>query len=326
MADEHKGDFLLIANGANITETIKKSFLGLTLTDASGFESDTLEIALSADGVDKPPKGADLELWMGYERALIKMGLFVVDELQLGGWPSAMTIRARSTPFEASKSGLSDLQSQKTRSWARGTTLDSMVAKIAKEHKLKPLLSNALKGIVLPHENQTAESDISFLLRVGRRYDAIVKPSGGKIAVFKRGDFTLPTVSIDAVDAGNWNYSESSRENEGTVVAFWHHRAQAKRKLVQVGTGEPVKQLRQWYPTEAAAKAAAQAEHDRRHRGSATFSCSMPGNARLSADYGLEPRGFHPGVPSRFVITQVTHRLDSSRGYTCDVSSELPND
>lgn len=323
MAD-HKPDFLTIANKRNITDSIRSSFLGLTLTDASGFDADTLELSLDAVGVDKPVKGAELEVWLGYERALTKMGLYVVDEIVLGGWPSAMTIRARGTPFETSKTGLSDLQTQKTRTWKRDLTIDSVVAKIASEHKLQPLVSKSLQGIELPQFDQTAESDISFLVRLGRRYDAIVKPGGGKLALFKRGDFDMPLVTVDAVDATRWSYVESSRENEGTVVAFWHQRAHARRQKVEVGSGEPVKQLRQWYPDEASAKAAANAELARRKRGSATFSVSMPGNARISADYRLAPRGFHPGVPALFIVTSVTHRLDAS-GYSIDVASELPN-
>lgn len=327
MAAEHKPDFVILANKADVTATIKKNFLGMQLTDASGFESDMLELSLAAgDGVSKPAKGAELEVWLGYAGALTKMGLFVVDEIGIGGPPTVMSIRARGTPFEKSKTGLTDLQSQKTRTWASGTTIDSVLSKIASEHKLQPLLSKSLRGIDLPQFDQTAESDISFLVRLGRRYDAIVKPGGGKLALFKRGDFDMPQVSIDAVDAIRWSYSESSRENEGTVVAFWHKKEKAKRQQVEVGSGEPVKQLRQWYLDAASARAAAQAELDRRRRGSATFSVTVPGNARLSADYRLAPRGFHPGVPSLFVITSVTHALDTGGGYVCEVSSELPND
>jgi phage protein D len=324
MAD-FKPVFVLLANKKNVTDAVNENLISLTLTDSSEFASDMLELVLKADGVQKPPKGAELELWLGYPGSLTKMGLFVVDELALDGWPAKMTIRARAAPFEASKNGLSHLQSQKTRSWKRGITLDDMVAKIAKEHKLQASVSRSLTGIVLPHYDQTAESDIAFLVRIGRKYDGIVKVGGGKLVLYRRGDSNLPLFAVTATDAMGWTYSETSRENEGTVVAFWHKYTHGRRQLVEVGSGDPVKQLRQWYPSEEAAKDAALAELNRRKRGAVTFSVTLPGDAKLSTDCRLAPQGFHPDIPELFVVTSVTHRL-SKAGYTCDVAAEQPID
>lgn len=323
--NDHKPDFRLFANRQDITATIAKNFVGLSLTDSTGFDSDTLEVVLTSDGVSKPPKGAELELSLGYEGALTKMGRFVVDEIELSGPPAMMTLRARGTPFEQSKLGMSQLQTQKTRSWPRETKLTDMVVKIAREHGLKALVSKSLQSITLPQFDQTAESDISFLVRVGVRYDAIVKPGGGKLCVFRRGDIDMPTVTIEAIDVTRWSFSDTSREREGTVVAFWHKLQRGARQEVTVGSGDPVKQLRQWYQTEAAARAAATAEHNKRKRGSSTFSCTLPGNAALSADSRIVPRGFHPDMPALFVATRVVHSLGVG-GYTCDVDCELPNE
>lgn len=322
---ENKPDFLILANKAKISTAIKNSLVSLSITDASGFESDTLEIVLDATGIEKPAKGAELEVHLGYTGDLVKMGLYVVDEVTISGWPTTITIRARGTPFSKSKLGLVALHSQKTRTWARDTKIDAVIAKIAKEHNLTPLVSKSLQGIDLPQFDQTAESDISFLVRLGRRYDAIVKPGGGKLAMFRRGDFEMPSITIDAVDATNWSYIESSRDTGGTVVAFWHSKANAERKQVEVGSGDPVKQLRHWYPDEASAKAAAKAEHDRRSRGAAEFWVTVPGNPRLSADNRLVPQGFFAGIPKLFVIKSVTHRLNHT-GFSSDVQAELPNE
>lgn len=322
---KHKPEFRLVANRADITAAIAKNFVNLVLTDATGFDSDLLEITLADNGITKPSKGAELELWLGYSGALTKMGLFVVDEIEMSGWPRQMVIRARGTPFENSKGGISQLQTQKTRVWKRETTLDAMVSKIANEHGLESLVSKSLVGISLPQFEQTAESDISFLVRVGVRYDAVVKTGGGKLVLFKRGDFDMPQFTIDADDASKWSYSEASRDRGGTVVAFWHSTAKARREQVEVGSGEPVKQLRQWYTTEAAALAAAKAELDKRKRGVASFTVTVPGDAKLSADCRLVPRGFHPDLPELFLVTRVTHRVNDN-GYVCDVEAELPND
>jgi phage protein D len=330
-----KPDFKLVANGRDITTSIRERLLSLSLTDATGFEADTLELVLADNEpkrpVNKPPRGAELQLFMGFSGSLVKMGVFVVDEIEISGWPGEMTIRARGAPFEKSKGGASHLQTQKTRSWPRETTIKSMVSKIAKEHGLEALVSKSLEDIELPHYDQTAESDVSFLVRVGKRYDAMVKPGGGKLAFLKRGEqkkadgSPMSTVTVSAGEALNFRFAEASRDSGGTVVAFWHSKPQGKRHQVEVGSGEPVKQLRQFYTTEEAAKDAAQAELDKRKRAQATFTVNVPGNPSLSAECTLKPSGFHPDIPTTWLVTRVVHRLGSD-GYRCDVDAELPND
>lgn len=333
-ADNIKPEFQLIANSEDITSKVRDKLQSLALTDATGTQADTLEIVLADDDPDrpirKPPRGAELKLSIGYDGLLFAMGVFVVDEVGISGHPRVMTIRARGAPFEKSKGGASHLQTQKTRSWKRATTIDAMVSKIAKEHGMKSFVSSSLANVQLPHFSQTAESDVSFLVRVGKRYDAMVKCGGGTIAFLKRGeqkradDTSMPTITVKQSDATNFEYHEASRDGGGTVVAFWHSRINARKKQVQVGSGEPIKQLRQYYTTEQAAKDAANAELDKRERGQCTFSLGMPGNPALSAECTLEPTGFHPDMPTIWLVTHVTHRLGSD-GYKCDVEAELPN-
>jgi phage protein D len=332
---DYKPEFQVLANQQDITDTLRDRLLSLSLTDATGFESDTLELVLADDKpgrpLRKPSRGAELQLSIGYNGSLVRMGVFVVDEVSLAGWPGTMTIRARGAPFEKSTGGASHLQTQKSRAWKRDTTIKAMVTKIAREHGLEPLVSKSLENIELPHFDQTAESDVSFLTRVGNRYDAMVKPAGGKLAFLKRGEqlrsdgSAMPRITAAAKDVSSWTFQETSRDDGGTVVAFWHHKKQAKRKQVQIGSGEPVKQLRQFYTSEEAAKAAAQAELDKRNRARGSLSISLPGNPTLSAECTLEVSGLHPDMPAEWLVTRVTHRLGSD-GYKCDVDAELPND
>ncbi len=178
-------------------------------------------------------------------------------------------------------------------------------------------------------------------MRIAKRYDGIVKPSGGVLVAIKLGEAKtasgedMPTVTVAAEDCTDYSYITSSRDGNGsnssdktgsgTVVAFWHATKAAKRKEIRVGSGEPVKQLRHYYPTEAAARAAAQAEIDKRERGAETFSVTMPGNTKMSAECKLVATGFHPDVDGTWLTKTVTHRL-SARGYKCDVECEVMND
>lgn len=328
--------FRVLANSANITAAIAARLKSLSITDEAGFQSDTLEISLAdhdpLNPIELPPTGAELEVWLGYADNLVRMGLFVADEIELAGWPGEMTIRGRATPYEGSKGGKTDMQTQKTRAWPKGTKLSAMVAKIAKEHGLQPAVAKSLQSIVLPQFDQTEESDISFLVRVCRKHDAVAKPGGGKLAVAKRGESKntsgedMPTVILAATNCTRWSMNTSTRDSEGTVVAFYHDRGQAKRKEVKVGSGDPVRRLRHNFPDKAAAEKAAQAELDKRGRRKNKLSATMPGDPTLTAEAKLQLVGFRQGVPTDWVITRVQHQFEASGGYSCDVECEKPKD
>lgn len=327
-------EFRLVANSRDITDLIRDRLVSLTLTDEAGVESDQLEIVL-ADHLEQPivlpPTGGELELFLGYDGKPERMGLFVADEIEASGWPSQVTIRARASVQTKSKGGKTDLQAQKTRSWEAGTTLGALVRKIAGEHGLQAVVSPSLQGVTLPHIDQTRESDIHLLTRIAKSYDALVKPADGKLVVTKRGEGKtasgkpLPTVKLTPQDCTAYRAVLAKRDAPGTVRAFYHAHGKAKRIAVEVGKGEPVRELRRTHPTEAAARDAARAEYQRRQRGESTVSVTTVGDPRLVAECKLQLTGFRPGVDGDWIVTRATHRLDPAGGYTTDLEGELPN-
>lgn len=328
--------FRVVANSTDITAAIKSRLISLRLTDDTGVQSDVLEIVLADNDplapIAVPEAGAELELFLGYDGAAQRRGLFVFDEVELAGWPGEMVIRARSAILDKSKSGKAALQTQKSRNWAKDTKLADMVAKIAKEHGMQPAVSQSLQAITLPAIAQTDESDLHFLTRVGKKYDAVLKPSGGKLVLAKRGETKstageqLPAVTLKPADVSRWRVVQSARETAGMVVAYYHAVKTAKRHEVKVGEGEPVTRLKMWYPTQAMALAAARSELDRRNRAKKTVSITLPGRAELQAEAPLTLAGFRDGVDGEWIITRVEHSLDKQSGYACTIEGEIPND
>lgn len=330
-----KPEYRITANKTDITGLISERLVSLRYTDEAGMESDVLEIVLAdhdpKNPIQVPPTGAELELFLGYDGNLERIGMFVCDEIEMAGWPGEMTIRARATPFDASKGGLSNLQSQKTRSWAKGTILGDMVKKIAKEHGMAPAVMDTLAKIALPHIDQADESDMHFLGRVVKKYDAIVKPAAGKLILAKIGSaktisgLSLPSVTLAPDDVSRYRVVMSKRETAGMVVAYWHAVKQSKRHEVKVGKGEPVKRLKMYYPTQEMALAAARSELDRRERRKVTVSVTLPGRTDLVAEGRVILSGFRDGVDGEWSITRAEHSMDGG-GYTTTVEAEQPND
>lgn len=330
-----KPEYRLAANKTDITGKISERLVSLRYTDEAGMESDVLEIVLAdhdpKNPIQVPPTGAELELSLGYDGAFDRIGLFVCDEIEMAGWPGEMTIRARAAPFDVSKGGLANLQTQKTRSWSKGTLLGDMVRKIAKEHGMAPAVMDTLAKIALPHIDQADESDLHFLGRVVKKYDGIVKPAAGKLVLAKIGSaktisgLTLPTVTLGPDDVSRFRVVMSKRETAGMVVAYWHAVKNSRRNEVKVGSGEPVRRLKMYYPTKEMALAAARSELDRRERRKVTVSVTLPGRTDLVAEGRVILQGFRDGVDGEWSITRAEHSLDES-GYTTTIEAELPND
>lgn len=328
--------FRITANGTDITEKINERLLTLNLTDGVGYESDTLDIALADDDplnpIQMPEKGAELELFLGYDIITQRMGLFVVDEVELSGWPGQMNIRARAAIFSGSKNGKIAMQTQKSRSWTAGTKFGDMIKLIAKEHSLEYAITDSLAKIQLPHIDQTDESDLNLMLRVAKKYDAVIKPFGGnKFAVTKRGEFKtatggdLPTITLLAADCAAYRLTSQKRENAGTVVSQYQLTKKGSRFEVKVGEGEPVKRIGKAYPTKEQALDAAKAELARRSRNQVTVAVSLPGDPSIAAECKLVLVGFREGIDGEWLITRADHRLDPNTGYACDVEATKPN-
>lgn len=332
----HRPVWRLLANQQDITRTIADRLVSIRYTDAAGLDSDVLEIQLTDhdknNPVRLPPTGAELDFSIGYEGGTVRrVGIFVVDEIEISGPPSEMTIRARAAPFDQSRGGKTQLQTQKRRAWEKGLKLGDVLKTIAAEHKMTPVISPALQGIELPRLMQTDESDLNFLNRLAYMYDAIIKPAGGKLVASKKGDAATPSgrpapaITVRPADVSNWRATIAKREVSGTVIARWHATPQAKINEVKIGSGEPVTILKRYLQTEAMAQAAARAELERRARRQGSLRVTMPGRTDAVAEGRIILQGFRDGADGTWLITRADHALDSS-GYVTSIDAEWPTD
>lgn len=316
--------FSVIANGADITTLITDLYESISVTDGTGYESDTCEISLIDDPIkpiELPKKGAELRISMGYDYDMTDMGLFIVSEISLSGPPEKMVIRGRALPQLTSKSGMTTLSSQKTRSWPKGTTISAVVTKIAREHGLDPIVSNSVSSLKLPHFDQSDESDMNFLMRIAKRYDVVCKPAGGKLLFVKRGEIELPSLTLEKQQVSDWEMTSSTSDSVGTAIAYWHDKKGAKKHEVKVGEGEPVKRLRHIYQDAKSAQSAAQASLDQSRRGEERLSLNLPGNPEISAEKPLTLVGFREGIAGDWIIEQATHSIDKSVGFKTSVEA-----
>lgn len=319
-------DFQVIAAGINITSQIKDRLLSLRISDEAGSKSDQLEIALDdRDGiVEVPQPGAPMLVMMGYkEVGIIPMGAYTSDEVTISSAPQTMTIRAKAADLGGAIKG------QKSRSWDK-KTIGEIVETIAGEHKLTPKVADKYKAIKYEHLDQTDESDLNFLTRIGRDHDALVSVKGGAMLFMTRGagltvsGLAMVPRPVLASEATSWTLTFTTRTNYKSVIAAWQDTKAAKRKEVTAGSGDPVFKLRHIYSSEQEAKQAADAKLQEVARGNDTFEVAIPGDPLVAAEGRILAVGFRPGVDGLWSIKSVTHEIGSG-GFTTSISAERPN-
>jgi uncharacterized protein len=325
--------FRIFANQKDITTAVRDRLLEMTITDEAGIKSDqvkiTLDDRLRGDGAvaELPDIGTTLAVALGYVgTGLADMGTYRVDEIDINHPPATLTVSAKAADMAG------PFRSPKTRSWDK-ITLGVIVETIATEHGYTPKIDPELGGIVVPHLDQTEESDMALLTRMAGMHDAVAKPVAGHLVLAKQGAAKsatgkdLPVIELRARDLTSWSYKHSARkaggsgmESVGGVKAYWWNPEAGERKEV-VGGVPPYEELRYVHATEADALAAVLAKLNQGERGQDELSLTLPGDTRLAAECRLRLPDLRPGLPTDWRITKVEHKL-SGGGYACNVECE----
>jgi phage protein D len=176
--------FSITANGNDITGSLSERLVSLEVVDTVDETSDSLTIVLedTTGTLALPKSGARLEVAIGYNGQNTRLGAFVVDDVQIEGPPDTIVVTCSSTPFVEGQGGSASFTSRKTRSWD-GKTIGDIVQTIAGECNLEAVVDETLEGVTIPHIDQLGESDSNLLIRIARRFGAVLKPADGRLVV-----------------------------------------------------------------------------------------------------------------------------------------------
>lgn len=324
-------DWRVTLEGEDITSRMRPRLVSLSLSEKRGDEADQLDIVLSdADGrLAIPKEGAVLKLQLGWLQGddvrvgLIDKGSFKVDDVSHSGPPDEITIRARAADFT------SEIRNRGSRSW-KNTTLGKVLQDLAGRNGLTARIAPVLASIALPTISQSRESDIAFLRRLGREHDAVATIKDKHLIFAPKGagqtstGQMMPALAITRSSGDRHAWSRQKRDGQEGVTATWHDKKAAKRKSVTVGKEDGAKKLRKVHADEASARRAAAAERDRLKRAPETFDIKLAlGRAELIPEARAKVSGFKDGIDgTMWLVSEVTHRLDKSGGFTTDIKME----
>lgn len=313
--------FRIVVDGSDVTAQIKDRLVSLRVTDEAGQVSDSCEITLDdrEKRMPMPRTGAWVRVWMGYStggKLPVYMGAFAVDDCDLSCGPRSMVIRAT-----AAATAPELVKEQRTEAW-HNTTLGQIGAKIAQRNGLQPVFKGNLASIEIKHEDQTNESDQSFLTRLSEKIRATIKPADGKLVFQPKGtgegmqqDFTVKETEVST-----WRANVKNRGAYGEVEVRYLDRPSQKEKTVKAGQkGKlPTYQEKQLAKNEEEAQKQAESKLQSLQSGEVRISLTMPGRPDISAEGLITLEDFRPEVNGTWNVKQIEHTIDS-QGYRTSI-------
>ncbi len=309
--------FIVIAldSGADLTGKLIDRITSIRVTDAEGFESDTLEIELDdrAQQTQLPETGERLRVMMGYAGGNVQViGDFVVDELGLSGPPLIMTISGKGTDM------LGGIKAPRTQSRDENAqSYGSLAQKIASEHGLTANIHPEAFGIQITHIDQLAESNMALLERLALMFDMTLKLSADTLTLRPHAArINADQTELHATDLTSYQWRGKSRTKYSAVRAHYYDTDKAERIPVVLGDASagPVLDLRHDARDEQEAARLAKTRLNQMARGTGSLTLDIPGNPSLRAGVHIHISGLSEPVGGAWCVDRVTHAIDAS-GY-----------
>ena len=328
-ADFVRVGFKLEIGGRDVSAMVQDRLISLTLTDNDGWESDslTLDFDNRDNRIPLPTYQQDVKLWLPLKNQLVYMGLFKVSD-------STLTLRPRqlNVTCTAADLTLDSLKSTKTRGW-NDKTLGDIARAIAAENKLKVAIADELAAIKFPQVDQTNESDINLLNRLGKDFDATVKIADGTLLFTLRGvgqsvsGQAMPAIVLNEGDCqAGVSIKTVNRQQYNSVACEYREVATGEAKVYRSGTSEPVLTIKGMMQDLEQAKARVNAYLRRQQRSAFEINfTTVRGDPRLVAGAVVQlGTGFHPDYDgASFVIASATHQLSGAYTTACQGSLKV---
>lgn len=298
--------------------------------DAAGMESDQLTLVLDLEGLEGLPSlGGTIGLQVGYlETGLVEKGQFKITRLTPTLFPLRLTLVATAAPF----SGKDETGFKERRTASHGpTTLGGLFRKLVEPHGFLPRVDPELALIRIAHVDQSNETDMGFITRLAKKYDAVAKPFNDLYVLAKPAQLknlsgqVIPNVMLSVTHNNrpgdhafiSATLEETARtQNQGCKVCCWDANA---GKQVEVKTGSaPYKVIRQKQASVEEAKAIGEAEVRKMLREKYTLKVTCPGDPLLVAEGLLVLDDTWPDfMRGRWSIEKVTASGKPEESYRC---------
>ncbi|AZF30672.1 Phage tail protein D [Pseudomonas sp. R4-35-07] len=299
--------------------------------DAAGFVSDQLTLTLDIEGLEGLPElGGKIGLRVGYlESGLVDKGVFKITQRTPSLFPMRLALVATAAPFDQH-----EFKQRRTASHGP-ITLGALFRQLTSRYGFSPRVAPELEREQIAHIDQTNESDMAFLTRLAKRFDAVAKPVDELYVLGRKGQIkslsgkALPDVQLSVTRNNrpgdqafiSASLTEACRAKYNGAQTSWWDAAAGKKHVVEVGIA-PFKVVTQRYQSEDEARSAAQGEMRRVGREGLQINVVCPGNPSLAAEGLLLLDESWPSfMQGRWSIKKVTASGKRADGYRCTIQA-----
>ena len=306
--------------------------------DASGIESDQLKLTINTEGLaGMPSPGGKIGIRVGYlESGLVDRGEYVITRRTPNLFPSRLLIVATAAPFKVAD----ETQFKARRSESHGpTTLGDLFRKLTSKHGFSPRVAPELAMIKIEHVDQSNETDMGFLTRIVRQYDAVTKPVNDLYVLARRGQTKslsgkiLAPVTLTITQdnhPGDKSFINASIDDDARVkfkgckTTWWD--GQAGRECIVETGAEPFKRIRQRYQGEAEAKAAGEGQLRQIEREAVKLRIDAPGNPAFAAEGLVTLDGTWPDfMAGSWSVDKLTESGSRQQSYRAVIEASYPD-
>ncbi len=312
-----KGSFKLKFDGKDLDAYMVNKVISIRAVDESKKKGDTLEIIFDdrEEDLQIPDHGDKVEIFLGYEGSLTKIGRYIVDEAKVKGPPFKMTVSGKG--FDTG----SKITTRKTRVF-KTESAAKILEQIAAENGLEAKISEFFKNAKVSNGfSQCKESDLHYGSRLTGSMGGTFKINDGKLIATKEGDGKdysgnkLDTIEINRKDIIDIEYGKSKRQSYKSAVCRVRNLGTGETKKVEVGIGSPVLNIPEVFPNEEVAVKTARARLNEGGFSSQTISIRVRGDARLSAERPIKLTGFRRGMDGEWIVGKAEHSYSPGDGY-----------
>lgn len=307
---------LIIINGNDRTDVIYDKLISLSMTDYANNESDELDITVSGR-FSRPKYQDEIKLYLGYNYNYTYMGLFRVQSTVKTF--TQLTIKATGVDF-------SDRFKVKRNITYENLSIKDIASQIASKHELK--LRSDFDDVYLLSQAQTNESDMHFLNRIAKEYNAIFNIKNDTLYFMKKikenkKSSELPSYVIDVNKCNSISIEHSNKTLYNSCEVSYHDTKENKsiKKIYPSSAEEPILKFKGSFKTEAEAIERAKAKLNKANQGIITGSIEKPGEIIFAAGVLTLSNNIDTDE-EEYQITRVSHSLDKSNGWTTNIEFE----
>jgi len=264
-------NFMILANGVDVSLKLKKENHTITFKDEANEKADELSIEVGGEFA-RPKYKDELKLYLGYGEALTFCGLFTVQTTERTD-NNVLSISATGVNFGSELKEKRDITYEKV-------SIKDICSQIANRGGLK--LKSDFDDIYITSLAQSGESDLHFLNRLAKDYNSIFNIKNNtliftkKIKDDKKND-ELPSYIISEKNTSTLSIKHSNKTLYKSCKSTYHDTKTNKAVEVIAGSGKPCLVNQGSFKNEAEAMTKAKAKLDKANQGLVSGSLTIEG-------------------------------------------------